>query len=66
MEKNKSSIWSLNELEQKSLDEFVESLSKKYKGRVVKLYFLPVNGIGYAKGVKVGKRYKDITDYLSW
>jgi hypothetical protein len=60
------SIYGLNEIEQKSLDEFVGSLPKKYKNKVVKLYFVPANGIGYAKGVKVGKRYKDITDYSSW
>ena len=63
---NSSSLWHLNPIEQASLDNFVKELPKKYKGKKVKLFFSAGNGIGIAKEVKVGKKHKDITDYLSW
>ena len=63
---NIPSLWCLNPIEQKSMDDFVDSLPKKYKGKAVKLHFYASSGIGVAKTVKVGKKHKDITDYLSW
>lgn len=54
MEKAKTiSRWTLNEIEQKSFDEFVNSLPKKYKSKVVKLFFYDGNGIGIAKELKI-------------
>ena len=55
----------LNENEEKSYNNFIKKLSKKYLNDV-EIIFSNGGGIGRCVKVKAGKHEKDITDYSSW